>query len=209
MIYKDPIHRVLSKLNESENINPGNLELGQTVEVLVTDASGAQFVRDMVVSLFYPAGEVLLKDEETGDTITLRFEWDDNENLVYTGSTPYGVSYELQIDRSRLSSHSIKPKLNESIESPECQVPETELNEAIDVDEFLDHAADILGRLTDDRIELNSKNLGLIQKIGAKYNCDFIGDGMGQVDEDKLTSMTTADYQTLMTLLAKVANDKV
>lgn len=209
MVYKDPIHRVLSKLNESENINPGNFELGQAVEVLVTDASGAQFVRDMIVSLFYPAGEVLLKDEETGDTITLRFEWDDNENLVYRGSTPYGVSYELQTDRSRLSSHSIKPKLNESIESSECQAPETELNEAIDVDEFLDHAADILGRLTDDRMELNSKNLGLIQKIGAKYNCDFIGDGMGQVDEDKLAAMTTADYQTLMTLLAKVANDKV
>lgn len=115
MIYKDPIHKVLSKLNESENINPGNLELGQTVEVLVTDASGAQFVRDMVVSLFYPGGEILLRDEETQDTITLQFKWDDpDENLVYEGDSQYGVSYRLEIDRNRLSGQSVKPRSNES-----------------------------------------------------------------------------------------------
>lgn len=112
MIYKDPIHKVLSKLNESENVNPGNLQIGQTVDVLVTDAAGAQFVRQMEVTLFYPGGDVLLKDTETQDSIVLQYQWNETGNLEYAATTQFGVSYNLHIDRSRLSSQS---RLTESI----------------------------------------------------------------------------------------------
>lgn len=112
MIYKDPIHKVLSKLNESENVNPGNLQIGQTVDVLVTDAAGGQFVRQMEVTLFYPGGDILLKDAETQDSIVLQYQWNETGNLEYAATTQFGVSYDLYIDRSRLSSQS---RLTESI----------------------------------------------------------------------------------------------
>ena len=73
MRYGDPIHKVL-KLLESENINPGNLMIGQTVDVKVTDARNAEFLRPMEVGEFYPDGQVLLKDELTQETIVLQFQ---------------------------------------------------------------------------------------------------------------------------------------
>lgn len=113
MKYGDPVHKVL-KLLESENINPGNLLIGQTVDVKVIDARNAEFLRPMMVGEFYPDGQVLLKDELTQETIVLQFQWDTNtEGLLYTGESDFGVKYELEINRNLMSNESIT-KLTES-----------------------------------------------------------------------------------------------
>lgn len=113
MKYGDPVHKVL-RLLESENINPGNLLIGQTVDVKVIDARKAEFLRPMVVGEFYPDGSVLLKDELTQETIVLQFQWDTNTNgLLYTGESDFGVKYELEINRDLMSNESIT-KLTES-----------------------------------------------------------------------------------------------
>lgn len=113
MRYGDPVHKVL-KLLESENINPGNLLIGQTVDVKVIDARKAEFLRPMVVGEFYPDGSVLLKDELTQETIVLQFQWDTNTNgLLYKGESDFGVKYELEINRDLMSNQSIT-KLTES-----------------------------------------------------------------------------------------------
>lgn len=113
MKYGDPVHKVL-RLLESENINPGNLLIGQTVDVKVIDARKAEFLRPMVVGEFYPDGSVLLKDELTQETIVLQFQWDTNtEGLLYTGESDFGVKYELEINRDLMSNESIT-KLKES-----------------------------------------------------------------------------------------------
>lgn len=124
MIHKDPIHKVLkliestrstTNFNESENINPGNLLIGQTVDVKVTDASGAQFLRPFEVGNFLPDGMILLKDVTTQDIIYLQYRWDANTNgLLYTSITDFGVKYELVIDRNLMSNQSIT-SLNESV----------------------------------------------------------------------------------------------
>ena len=113
MKYGDPVHKVL-KLLESENINPGNLLIGQTVDVKVIDARNAEFLRPMMVGEFYPDGQVLLKDELTQETIVLQFQWNTNtEGLLYTGESDFGVKYELEINRNLMSNESIT-KLTES-----------------------------------------------------------------------------------------------
>lgn len=113
MKYGDPVHKVL-RLLESENINPGNLLIGQTVDVKVIDARKAEFLRPMVVGEFYPDGSVLLKDELTQNTIVLQFQWNTNTNgLLYTGESDFGVKYELEINRDLMSNESIT-KLTES-----------------------------------------------------------------------------------------------
>lgn len=113
MKYGDPVHKVL-RLLESENINPGNLLIGQTVDVKVIDARKAEFLRPMVVGEFYPDGSVLLKDELTQETIVLQFQWDTNTNgLLYIGESDFGVRYELEINRDLMSNESIT-KLEES-----------------------------------------------------------------------------------------------
>lgn len=123
MKYGDPVHKVLNLL-ESENINPGNLLIGQTVDVKVTDARNAEFLRPMIVGEFYPDGSVLLKDELTQETMVLQFQWNTNTNgLLYTGESDFGVKYELEINRDLMSNESIT-KLTES----------RKINEASEID---------------------------------------------------------------------------
>lgn len=127
MKYGDPVHKVL-RLLESENINPGNLLIGQTVDVKVIDARKAEFLRPMVVGEFYPDGSVLLKDELTQETIVLQFQWNTNTNgLFYTGESDFGVKYELEINRDLMSNESITKltesrKLNESDEDDTASI---------------------------------------------------------------------------------------
>lgn len=109
------------KLRESTgNNNAGNLLIGQTVDVLVIDALGNEFLRPMQVGEFYPANTVLMRDIDTQDTVVLVFDQDESnklrDGLVYLNVDPRtGVVYKMVISSNLLSNQSITSHfLNES-----------------------------------------------------------------------------------------------
>lgn len=106
------------RIREHGNINAGNLLIGQLVDVLVQDASGKKFITPMRVGEIYPDSMVLLKSEDTGDTVAMQFDQDaSNElanGLVYTSlDDNTGIKYTMIISSNLMSSESIT-KLNES-----------------------------------------------------------------------------------------------
>lgn len=114
MIYGDNIRKVM-RLLESENINPGNLLIGQAVEVAVTDAKGTEFLRPMVVGEFYPDGSVLLKDPATQRSVVFQFQWNRSsmsKDLIYTAKSDFGVAYRFAISKELMSNKSVT-KLSE------------------------------------------------------------------------------------------------
>lgn len=114
MIYGDNIRKVM-RLLESENINPGNLLIGQTVEVAVTDAKGTEFLRPMIVGEFYPDGSVLLKDPATQRSVVFQFQWNRSsmsKDLIYTAKSDFGVAYRFAISKELMSNKSVT-KLSE------------------------------------------------------------------------------------------------
>lgn len=99
-------------LSESNSNNVGNLLIGQTVEVKVTDAAGNSSIRSMEVGEIYPASEILVRDPETQDTIVLQFDQSASNNLpnglVYININPqYGITHQLVISSDLLSNQSI------------------------------------------------------------------------------------------------------
>jgi hypothetical protein len=106
------IHRGESLNEATSNNNAGNLLIGQTVDILVTDAGGNKFLRQMQVGEHYPANTVLMRDIDTQDTVVLVFDQDESnklkDGLVYLNIDQItGVTYKLVISSNLLSNQSI------------------------------------------------------------------------------------------------------
>lgn len=188
MKYGDPVHKVL-RLLESENINPGNLLIGQTVDVKVIDARKAEFLRPMMVGEFYPDGSVLLKDELTQETIVLQFQWDTNtDGLLYTGESDFGVKYELEINRNLMSNESIT-KLTES----------RKLNEAVEINPKLPmgwkRVKDFEYDKSDRHYEKPIKNLFAVVEYSSKDNTiyAYVTDDEDPVDNGRSFKVSELD----------------
>ena len=113
MLYKDPLSRLVRSLNESAGYNPGNLLIGQTVNVKITDLAGKEFYRDFTVDLIYGDGSVILKDVKSQASHQLTYE-NTGEYIRYFAEEA-GVKYELLIDRNIESNSSAKLPLKESV----------------------------------------------------------------------------------------------
>lgn len=92
-------------INESGEYNPGNLLIGQTIPVRITDAKGNQFMRDMEVGDLLAGGQVEMKDNLTGQVIYLQFETSYPQNGIKYAyrDEDTGVSYFVEINTDKLS----------------------------------------------------------------------------------------------------------
>lgn len=112
----------------SANNNAGNMMIGQTVDVLVTDAAGTEFLRPMQCGEFYPDNSVLMRDIDTQDSLVMQFDHDESnklrDGLVYLNVDPStGVVYKLVVSSNLLSSQSITSHfVNESFNASKSGV---------------------------------------------------------------------------------------
>ena len=154
MLYKDPLSRLVRSLNESAGYNPGNLLIGQIVNVKITDLAGKEFYRDFTVDLIYGDGSVILGDVKSQASHQLTYE--NTGGYIRYFAEEAGVKYELLIDRDLESNSSVKLPLKESVRRKSLRESSDDYFVIDDPDKFVMWLYDVSKnkRLTEDADDL-------------------------------------------------------
>jgi hypothetical protein len=183
MLYKDPLSRLVRSLNESAGYNPGNLLIGQTVNVKITDLAGKEFYRDFTVELIYGDGSVILRDVKSDAIHQLTYE--NTGNYLHYFAEEAGVKYELLIDRDLESNSSVKLPLKESVRRRQSLRESSDASFVIDdPDKFVMWLRDVSKnkRLTEDADDL----LAYLRK--QKYMPEEEEEGITEIPRSMSTS---------------------
>ena len=182
MLYKDPLSRLVRSLNESAGYNPGNLLIGQTVNVKITDLAGKEFYRDFTVDLIYGDGSVILRDVKSQASHQLTYE-NTGEYLRYFAEEA-GVKYELLVDRNLESNSSVKLPLKESVRRKSLRESSDDYFVIDDPDKFVMWLRDVSKnkRLTEDADDL----LAYLRK--QKYMPEEEEEGITEIPRSMSTS---------------------